>query len=255
MKLFYYAPSQFRYLAISLLIIVFFSIALKYLLRDKSDVIKDIPLMCVSAIILIMEVIKIVISIKENNILNALPFHFCSMFLFWFPLSVFTKGKFQHKIRSIAVMGSMYMTIALYVMPVGIIGESHLHMFADYINFHNFTFHQLVVFYFVYSVTNDLYKPSKNDFQYIMYAIIGYGAIAIPGAFITHYNYSNILYSTFPAIDLIRTKYGQATYILLFFITIMILAFITSKLYYLTYKWCSKSKVPDDKNKTIRHTL
>lgn len=255
MKLLYYAPSQFRYLTISLLIIVFFSIILNHLLKNKSNTIKDIPLMCISVIILIMEVIKIAVSLKQHNILNTLPFHFCSMFLFWFPLSVFTKGKFQHRVRSIAVMGSMYMTIALYVMPMGIIGESHLHMFVDYINFHNFTFHQLVVLYFIYSLISGLYIPSKNDFQYIMYAIIGYGIIAIPGAIITHYNYSNILYSTFPAVDLIRIKYGQITYISLFFITIMTLAFLTSKMYYLTYKQIKKLAPNNDKNKTIRHTL
>lgn len=253
--MFYYAPSQFHYLTISLLIIVIFSTLLNHLLKNKSNTIKNIPLMCISVIILIMEAIKIAVSLKQHNILNALPFHFCSMFLFWFPLSVFTKGKFQHRVKSIAVMGSMYMTIALYVMPVGIIGESHLHMFEDYINFHNFIFHQLVVLYFVYSVINNLYIPSKNDYKYIMLAIIGYGAIAIPGAFITRYNYSNILFSTFSAIDLIRIKYGQITYLLLFFIAMMIMAFLTSKMYYLTYKQVKKLTPTNSRNKTIRHTL
>lgn len=82
-------------LPIALAIIVVISIITCFLTRKQNETVRKILLMIISATMLILEVAKQTINIKNGYFYWAIPFHFCSLFLYFFPLASFFKGRFE----------------------------------------------------------------------------------------------------------------------------------------------------------------
>ena len=92
--MFGYNETDFIVLPISLAIIILITIILRITLKNKSDAVKNIPLMIIAAILVILEIIKQTINFTSPKFDNSmLPFHYCSLFVFTYPLAHFTKGK------------------------------------------------------------------------------------------------------------------------------------------------------------------
>lgn len=237
-----YTWSQFIALLIGLIVILAFSFLYKHFTKNKSERIREIPLMVVAVLVVVLEIFKLFHNYKIDNLFDSLPLHFCHMYLLWLPLSVFTKGKFKHALQCVSVIACLYMTILLYIFPTTIIGHSELYFFNNFGSFHNFIVHQLYVFFPLFSIINNIYKPKKNDYIYMMLAIVFYGCIGIPGAIITNYNYAMLLYSKIPFIDNFFAKAGHALYLICYFVLMMIICYLTTKLYYLIYTTIKNKK-------------
>ena len=195
--------------------------------------------MIVSVVLVGLEIAKIIINYNIGNIPGTLPFHFCSMYIIWFPLSVFTKGKFKHALQCMSVIGSSYMTLLLYIFPTRIIGYSELAVFKDFLGFHNFVVHQLFIFYMLF---NKIYVPKKYDFIYMMIGITFYACIGVPGALLTNYNYANLLYTNIPFLDNLIKNFGYGLYISLYYVFGLLLAFVSTYGYYLIFNAIAKRK-------------
>ena len=106
--MFGYNETDFIVLPISLAIIILITIVLRFTLKNKSDKVKNIPLIVISAILIILEIIK-----QTKNLTGekfdpyALPFHYCSLFVFTFPLAHFTKGKVKKFFTPIAYITAL----------------------------------------------------------------------------------------------------------------------------------------------------
>ena len=80
-------------LPIILISIILVAFTLGHALKNKSDKIRNIPLIIIAVIILVLEVIKQVRAIVTGYSGWTIPLHFCSFFMVWFPLAQFTTGK------------------------------------------------------------------------------------------------------------------------------------------------------------------
>lgn len=234
---------EFIVLPIMLIGIILIAILLGVLLKNKSENIKAIPLQIITIIILILEIIKQIKNIQNGFSTWALPFHYCSMFVFFFPLSQFSKGKVKLIMKPVTFICGLTMLFAFYCAPSLIIGDSSSNVFTSFSNFHTFTFHHLVILYVILSLTLNNYKSTRKDYLYVMLVMASYCVLGITLSHILDTNYCNFLTSNIILMEKIRVSIGQVGYSIIMFI------FITFGTTFLTFLYRKvEMLIMDNKN-------
>ena len=77
----------------SIIVMILVTFLLSILIGKKDIKIRRIPLMIISILIVILEIIKQVKSLIDGYNLYYIPLHFCSLFIFMLPLMAFYRGK------------------------------------------------------------------------------------------------------------------------------------------------------------------
>lgn len=205
-------------LPIALAIIVVISIITCFLTRKQNETVRKIPLMIISATMLILEVAKQVINIQSGYSYWAIPLHFCSLFLYFFPLVSFFKGRVGDFGKVMSLVCSTYFIVLFYFNPSSVIGNSSANIFQSFGTFHTWFYHHLVILFFFIFVGSKLYKPKKVDFLYATLGILLYGAIAVPVAHALDTNFCNLLHSNIPFMETLRINTSQAFYTFIMFV-------------------------------------
>jgi hypothetical protein len=211
------------------------AIVLKLWLGKKDDKIRIIPLQIVTVILLILEVFKQVISIIRGYDLYHIPLHFCSLFLFLFPLMSFYNGKHKDKVRAIATTISASLFLLMIIYPELIYSGGNIaNTFKGFFDFHTVAFHTIATFGFFIIVALKLHTPSfKRDMKAIMLFFIGYSIIAGVTAQILQTNFNNFYQCNVPPLEEVRLSIlavlgrplTQTLYVLI--VTIVDLVFVT----------------------------
>ena len=206
-------------LPIMLLSIIIIAGLLGYLLRNKSEKIRSIPLIVIAVVILVLEVIKQVRAIVIDDYSTwTVPLHFCSFFMVWFPLAQFTRGKVKQVGMACSLTASALMISLFYIGPTSIIGDSSGDVFGSFSNFHTFVFHHLIILYFFCFIALRVYKPQKTDFLWMSVALTGYFIIATTMAHVLKTNYTNLLTSNIGFMESLRVSCGQVIYTMVMFL-------------------------------------
>ena len=230
-------------LPIMLVSILIISALLGYLLRNKSEKVRNIPLIVIASVILVLEVIKqIRAGVTGEYTTWTIPLHFCSFFMVWYPLAQFTKGKLKQVGMACSFSTSAMMFLLFYFNPSSIIGDSSGAVFESFSNFHTFTFHHLVLLYLFCFIALRVYKPQKSDFLWGSLAFLGWAILALSMAYALNTNYTNILHSNIPFMETLRLNCGQVLYTIVMF-TFGLGAFnLILLLYRITYNAIVKKK-------------
>lgn len=175
------------------IVMVGVAILMAYLMRNKSDKIKMIPIQVIAILLIILEIGKQTLSIIEGYDLYFIPLHFCSLFIFFLPLMAFYKGKGHEYIHSFTVMCCTMMSIFILIYPDLIYSAGNIKdMFSDYFSFHTVVFHNLVLFAFVLIMALKLYDINKKlDVKCIFFGFLIYCLIAGTMAQILKTNFNN----------------------------------------------------------------
>lgn len=232
-------------LPIMFVLMVGITIFLSIILKNKSDKIKNIPLLIITIIMLVLEVIKQILSIINGYSLWVVPLHFCSFFMVWYSLSQFLKNKYRDFFKGISFIWGFFLFIAFYIYPSSIIGNSTSNIFESFFSFHTFIYHHLAIMYFLLSIGLKTYRPKYSDSIKITICLICYAIIAIPLAFILDVNFCNILSSNIPFMEKIRINNGQFLYDFILIIIGLVGCNIISLLYTILYnkiKNCKSNK-------------
>lgn len=235
-----WSNSQFIVLPITIIVTLVISFLLNKFLKDRDDKIKELPLKLIAVVIVVLEIIKQIRCIVVGYSLYNIPLHYCSLFVFLFPFAQFGNSKIKDFIKPVAFASSLLVSISLYIGPSSIIGNACDNIFVSFPRFHTFTFHYLVTLYCALSIALNDYKPKKNDYKTVIFAISIYGIIAIMFSYLLDTNYCNFLYSTLDFIDEIRIIIGQIPYVLLVFVAITVGTLIVSLGYYYCYNLLKK---------------
>lgn len=186
-------PELLGFLAISFL--------LGYLLRNRSDVIKRIPLQLIAVMLLVMEIGKQYFSVVDGVYnLYSLPLHYCSLFLFVLPVHAFYTGKWRDAVSALAFALSASLLIFMLIMPDVVYSDANYPKYlSEYLSFHTVTFHALVCFYFMlmFSFGLSAHKP-KRDTAVISVFLAVYETVAFIFAQTLKTNFNN-LYECTPA--------------------------------------------------------
>lgn len=213
-------------LPLTLGIIIITSLVLCLLFRKKSEKIKNIPLAIITIIMLVMEVIKQVRAFGEGYSTWTIPLHFCSLFLYFYPLATLTKGKVKEFGVTMAFVCSVLMTALFYFNPSSIIGGSAGDVFGSFGNFHTFTYHHLVMLFLFTGLFLNMFKLNKNSFIHVLIGFTAYVLIAVPMAYIIDTNFCNILTSNIGFMESLRVNAGQIIYTIVMFLFAISASFV-----------------------------
>ena len=117
----WWTESQNEILPIAFTIVIIVSIIVGILLKNKSQKIKNLPFVIITIILLIAEVIKQIRAIDIGYNLWSIPLHYCSMFLLWFSLASFGRGKVQDAGRKISLITGLPFIVSFIICPNTII--------------------------------------------------------------------------------------------------------------------------------------
>ena len=227
-----------------------------WLLKNKSERARNLPFQILAVGLLILELIKQVKSFDANGYNRySLPFHFCSLFLYAYPLHAFYKGKYKHVSDTIAFSCGAALFFFMLVMPTVVYSDGNIrNYFKTYGDFHTVTFHAYACFYFFLMVAMKAIKfDTKRDVKVISCFFAGYVVVATAMSYIVGENFHNLRRCNLQAGEDIRLAIvnnigwiGQALYtVVLFILTILfaLIAYFTVKgLLWLGQKAWSKIK-------------
>ena len=161
-----WTPEHVRTLLPALAVMLILSWGLRLFLGKKSLEIRMIPIQVIACLLLLLEVGKQAISLKNGYDLYHLPFHFCSLFLFILPLMAFYRGKHRNAVNAIsaAICTSLFLLMLIY--PNLIYGAGNVeNFFKGYFDFHTVAFHNLVMLASMLIVALQLHTPQPKGEQ------------------------------------------------------------------------------------------
>lgn len=217
--MFDWSQSDLIVLPISLGVIIVISILLGVLFKNKSAQARSIPLMVIAATILVLEAIKQVKGIAEGYGFWTFPLHFCSLFLYFFPLACFAKGKVQNFGKTMSFVCSTLLFVMFYFNPGTIIGaETTANIFESFSSFHTFIYHHLAILFLPLSLALRFYNFDKKCYLHVLIGFTLYAVIMIPCAYLMDTNFCNILESNIPFMESLRLQVGQVAYTIIMYL-------------------------------------
>ena len=232
---------EFIVMPITILVTTIISVLLFFVLKKKKEKTRSIPFKIIAIILIMLEVIKQIRGIKLGFDTWDLPFHYCSLFVFFFPLAQLTGEKIKKIFKPVAFACALTVTCGLYITPSSIISSSSENIFGNFPHFHTFTFHYLVSLYCALSIVLKDYEPRKKDYKFVFITMVGYGIVGISLSYLLDTNYCNFLYSVLDFLEVLREKKGQFIYTSFIFCCITFGTSLISYFYYISYKNLKKT--------------
>ena len=118
----------------SLAVMLLLAVGLKLWLGKKSFRVRMIPIQIIAVLLVLLEIGKQALSLKQGYDLYCLPFHFCSLFIFMLPLMAFYRGKYQQQVFAVTSVLCASVFISKHINKISIyITISHI--FSIYVLF------------------------------------------------------------------------------------------------------------------------
>jgi hypothetical protein len=217
-----------------LIFVVIAIIAAKTLGKCERSV-RYIPLKIITVLLLLLEIGKQINAARgEGYDLYALPFHYCSLFLYLLPFHSFYHGKYSH-ITDAAAFGCLAsLTMDMLLMPAVIYSEGNvLNYFSAFGDFHTVTFHNLVVLYFMLTLALKLYElKTAHDVKVMTVFLAIYVIIAAILSYTLKVNFHNLYQCNIPFLEDVRIAavnamgiFGTLLYVFVLFILTILFAF------------------------------
>lgn len=227
--------------------IVFMGIAvgLSRVLKNESEFLKWLPIKIIAIILMFTEIVKQVESVKQGYNYYHLPFHFCSLFVFLFPLFAFYRGRYKDQIRLVTTIACSMLFLFMLVVPSTIYSESDITgFFKDYFSFHSVLFHNLVILGFFYILAVQDHKfNTKKDCKVFMIVFSLYCSIGCIMSQVLRVNFNSFYTCQIPIFEKARLFaiekidwVGQLIYIICLWIVILQYALMC----YWLYRGCVK---------------
>ena len=211
--MFEWSSSDVIFLPIALAIIIVITVILHFTMQDRSKNIRKIPLHIITGLILVLEIAKQVYYIVVGYNYQAIPLHFCSLFLYAFPLMMWTKGKFQLTGNALALVSTSMLLICFYLSPGNILGAtSTANFFNDFVSFQTVTYHHLALLYLFVGLGLDLFDFDIANIVYFWCGFAFYSIIVVIVANIVHTEFISLLEDMITILKELRVKFGMAIY-------------------------------------------
>lgn len=216
----------------SFVVFIIFGVILGKLLKNKSEKIKYIPLQIITIFLLAIEFMKQGHNITNNGYdLYALPFHYCSLFLYLLPFHSFYKGKYKKVTDAISLSCLASLFLFMLVMPDVVFSAGNITSWSEnFSSFHTVTFHLVVCLYFILTLSLKLYSfDVKKDLKATAIFLAVYVIIATIMSFSLQVNFHNLYKCNLGMVEDIRLAlmsvigiFGHIIYVvIMFFLTIL----------------------------------
>ena len=245
--------SQFRaYTLIPVFIfIILSSYLISYLLKDKDDKVRMLPIKIVTIILLVLEVIKQTLSIILRGYdLYHIPLHFCSLFLYFLPIASFYNGKHKDVFRTLGAVISTCLFLFMSIYPLLIYPDGDIYGIKEFLGgnlerffqFHSVVFHNIALYpFFFFAFNKVLNHDKKKDIKAIIIAFVIYSVIAGTLANLIDTNFNNFKSCNADFLENVRVAmvdkigvFGQVIYVLMIgvgTVIVPLLAYLILKLF------------------------
>lgn len=221
-------------------VFIIVAIVIGRLLKGKDERFKRIPLQIITGILLVLEIMKQIDAARDGYDLYALPFHYCSLFLYLLPLHSFYHGKYR-RVTDTAAFGCLSsLFLFMLVMPAIVYGEGSISDFANsFTSFHTVVFHNLVCLYFLLTISLGLYElDTKRDMKILAITLGIYVVIAAVLSHTLKVNFHNLYRCNLGFVEELRLAmidaiggWAQLIYVVALFILTILFAYAA---YFLT---------------------
>ena len=181
-----------------------FAFLIGHLLKGKSELVRTIPLQLIAMALILMEVIKQVKAMPDyaDGRFFALPFHYCSLFLYILPLHSFCRVKPRPIIDALTVMLTASLFVNMFIMPANIYDANNIrNTFKEYGSFHTVIFHNLVCLYGMLTISLKAYKLNlKRDITVSLIFLVFYVVVATILSYSLKTNFHNLYECNIPFI-------------------------------------------------------
>lgn len=201
-----WTPQHTKQLLPTLAFILILTAVLRITLKNKPLKIRLIPLQIVAVIIVALEIGKQAFSLAEGYDLYALPFHFCSMFIFMLPLMAFYSGKHANRIRGISCALGASLALLMLIYPNLIYPPQDIaQMFSNYLSFHSVAFHAVVLMGFFFMVALEIHQPeAKGEVRSAMIFTVCFCVVSATMANLLKTNFNNFYSCNIPPLEVVR---------------------------------------------------
>ena len=210
------------------IVLIGLAILVAYLLRNKSEKVRVLPFQIMAVALLAFEIAKQIYNIDDDGYnLYALPFHYCSLFLYIYPLHAFYKGKHKQTVDTLAFSCGAALFFFMLVMPAVVYSDGNIqNYFKTFDSFHTVTFHSYVCFCFFLMVAMRMYKMDiVRDLKVIAVTFGGFVLLGTAMSYAFNTNFQNLLHCNLAPAEEVRVAlvesigwFGQALYILVLFV-------------------------------------
>ena len=205
------------------------------LLGKLRPALRYIPLQIIAVALLVLEVMKQINAAKDGSYdLYALPFHYCSLFLYLLPFHAFYHGRYSF-ITSAAAFGCLSsLVLDMLLMPAVIYSADNIkNFFGSFGDFHTVAFHNLVVLYFMLTVALKLYEiNTRRDLCVMSIFLAIYVAVAAILSYTLKVNFHNLYECNIAFIENVRLAvvdalgvFGTILYVCILFVLTILFAF------------------------------
>lgn len=207
-----WTPEHFRTLLPTTLVMIAVALLLRRWLVKKPLHIRMIPFRAATCLLLLLEVGKQVLSLRQGYDLYHLPFHYCSLFLFALPPMAFYQGKHRQTVAAVAASMCAAMFLLLMIYPNLIYSAGNIQeFFVNYFSFHTVAYHNLVVLIFLMILSLDLYIPGgKEEHKAVILTMVVFCIVSASMAHILKTNYANYYSCNIPVLETVRLAVASA---------------------------------------------
>ena len=224
-----WTKEHFYLIVPSFIVFIIFAVIFGKFMKNKSEKVKYLPLQIITIILLALEFMKQGYNMKGGYDLYALPFHYCSLFLYLLPVHSFYKGKYKKTTDAITLSCLASLFLFMLVMPDVVFGAGNIkECFKNFSSFHTVIFHLVVCLYFILTLALKLYKfDVKKDLIATAIFLAVYVIIATIMSFSLEVNFHNLYKCNLGMVEDIRLALMEAIGILGHIIYVVVLFFLT----------------------------
>ena len=189
-------------------IMLLICVVFRLILGKKSLKVRMIPIQVIACLLLLLEVGKQAVSLKQGYDLYHLPFHFCSLFLLVLPLMAFYRGKHRSAVNAISASVCTSLLLLILIYPNLIYGPGNIqNFFNHYLDFHTVAFHNLVLLASLLIIALQLHDPQpKGEPKAVLLFTAAFCIVSASMAQILKTNYANYYSCNIPPLEAIRVS-------------------------------------------------
>lgn len=202
-------------LPLAFLFMLLLTLVLARCLRGCAPRVRALPTAAVAVLLLLLELEKQRRNLTDGFSAYALPFHYCSLFVFFIPLAELGPRRTRAFFRPVAAACALAVTLGIYLTPGSILARTGELFFQSFSVFHSYLFHHLVILYLLLTLALGRVTPRHGDALRAGAVAALYAAVGIPLAFLLDSNYCNFLESVLPPLEAFRLAAGQVPYLVL----------------------------------------
>lgn len=229
-----WTPEHTKTLLPAAVVMLIFTLILRLTIGNKSHRVRMIPFQILTAVIVLLEIGKQVMSLRAGYDLYHLPFHFCSLFIFMLPAMALWRGKHTQTVYAITAAICMATTMLMLVYPALIYSDGNVReFFTDFFSFHTVVFHNIVVLQCMFVIGLRLHEPqAKGESKAVVLFTVCFCAVSATMAQLLKTNFNNFYSCNVPPLEALRLQiqgslgYGltQALYVVI--VTVLDILFV-----------------------------